>query len=77
MDILAILPGAGVLRMKTAAQIGLYNKDTLTEEFDLTLKLFKSGGNIEFVPDAIAWTYCKYMEGLISAKNALGTWSNR
>jgi cellulose synthase/poly-beta-1,6-N-acetylglucosamine synthase-like glycosyltransferase len=44
--------------MKTAAKIRLYNKDTLTEDFDLTLKLFKSGGNIEFVPDAIAWTYC-------------------
>jgi biofilm PGA synthesis N-glycosyltransferase PgaC len=51
MDILAILPGAfGVFRMKTAAKIGLYNKDTLTEDFDLTLKLFKSDGNIEFVP---------------------------
>jgi cellulose synthase/poly-beta-1,6-N-acetylglucosamine synthase-like glycosyltransferase len=59
MDILVIIPGAfGAFRKETAAKIGLYDKDTLTEDFDLTLKLFKSGGNIEFVPDVIAWTYC-------------------
>jgi len=59
MDILVIIPGAfGAFRKETAAKIGLYDKDTLTEDFDLTLKLFKSGGKVEFVPDVIAYTYC-------------------
>jgi cellulose synthase/poly-beta-1,6-N-acetylglucosamine synthase-like glycosyltransferase len=59
MDILVIIPGAfGAFRKETGAKIGFYDKDTLTEDFDLTIKLFKSGGNVEFVPDVIAWTYC-------------------
>jgi len=48
----------GVFSKETGKKIGLYDKDTLTEDFDLTIKLVKLGGNIEFVPNAIAWTYC-------------------
>jgi len=59
MNILVIIPGAfGAFRKETGAKIGLYDKDTLTEDFDLTLKIFKTGGNVEFVPDVIAWTFC-------------------
>ena len=49
---------SGHLERKLVQKIGFYDKDTLTEDFDLTIKLFKSGGNVEFVPDVIAWTYC-------------------
>ena len=59
MNILVIIPGAfGAFRKETARKIGLYDKDTMTEDFDFTIKLFKTGGQVEFIPNAIAWTYC-------------------
>jgi cellulose synthase/poly-beta-1,6-N-acetylglucosamine synthase-like glycosyltransferase len=59
LDILVIIPGAfGAFRLDTGAKIGFYDNDTLTEDFDLTVKLFKSSGKVVFVPDVIAWTYC-------------------
>lgn len=58
-NMLIIIPGAfSVLLKNTAKQIGLYDRDTLTEDFDLTLKLLKTGGKIDFVSNAVAWTYC-------------------
>jgi biofilm PGA synthesis N-glycosyltransferase PgaC len=34
------------------------DKDTITEDFDLGMKIFKTSGRVEFLPDAVAWTYC-------------------
>ncbi|MRN61594.1 MAG: glycosyltransferase, partial [Nitrosopumilales archaeon] len=59
LNVLVIIPGAfGALRTDSAKKIALYDIDTVTEDFDLTLKLFKSGGKIEFIPEVIAYTYC-------------------
>jgi cellulose synthase/poly-beta-1,6-N-acetylglucosamine synthase-like glycosyltransferase len=58
-NLLIIIPGSfGAFKKEIAKKIGLYDKDTITEDFDLTVKLFKTGGRVLFVPDAIAWTYC-------------------
>ncbi|WP_316506664.1 glycosyltransferase [Nitrosopumilus sp.] len=61
--IVAIISGAfGVFRKNVFESVGKYDKDTITEDFDLTLKMLKrkdSGkNNIKFLGDAIAWTYC-------------------
>jgi cellulose synthase/poly-beta-1,6-N-acetylglucosamine synthase-like glycosyltransferase len=59
LNVLVIIPGAfGALRTERAKKMALYDIDTVTEDFDLTLKLFKSGGKIEFIPEVIAYTYC-------------------
>lgn len=59
LNILVIIPGAfGAFSKETAKKIGLYDKDTITEDFDLTIKLFKTGGRVEFIPNAIGWTFC-------------------
>jgi biofilm PGA synthesis N-glycosyltransferase PgaC len=59
MNILVIIPGAfGAFRKETAKKVGLYDKDTITEDFDLTIKVFKTGGKVVFISDAIAWTFC-------------------
>ena len=59
LNVLVIIPGAfGALRTDSAKKIALYDIDTVTEDFDLTLKLFKIGGKIEFIPEVIAYTYC-------------------
>ncbi len=59
LNILVIIPGAfGAFSKDTAKKIGLYDKDTITEDFDLTIKLNKTGGKVEFIPNAIAWTFC-------------------
>ena len=59
MNILVIIPGAfGAFRKETARKVGLYDKDTITEDFDLTFKVFKTGGQVVFISDAIAWTFC-------------------
>lgn len=42
-----IVPGPlGAFRRKTLIQRGLYDKDTLTEDFDVTLKLLRGGGAV-------------------------------
>lgn len=61
--IVAIISGAfGIFRRTVFENVGKYDKDTITEDFDLTLKMLKrkdSGkNNIKFLGDAIAWTYC-------------------
>jgi cellulose synthase/poly-beta-1,6-N-acetylglucosamine synthase-like glycosyltransferase len=45
--VVTIVPGAiGGFRKSSIIQRGLYDKDTLTEDFDLTIKLLKGGGSI-------------------------------
>jgi len=59
MNILVIIPGAfGAFRKEMAKKVGLYDKDTITEDFDLTIKVFKTGQKVLFISDAIAWTFC-------------------
>jgi cellulose synthase/poly-beta-1,6-N-acetylglucosamine synthase-like glycosyltransferase len=59
MNILVIIPGAfGAFRKDLARKAGLYDKDTITEDFDLTIKVFKTGQKVLFISDAIAWTFC-------------------
>jgi len=56
---LIIISGAlGGFRTRIAVELGLFDKDTITEDFDLTIKLRKAGGKIFFSPKSIAWTYC-------------------
>jgi len=61
--IVAIISGAfGVFRKNVFESVGKYDKDTITEDFDLTLKMLKrkdsSKHSIKFLGDAVAWTYC-------------------
>ncbi|MDH5568313.1 MAG: glycosyltransferase family 2 protein [Nitrosopumilus sp.] len=61
--IVAIISGAfGVFRKNVFESVGKYDKDTITEDFDLTLKMLKrkdsSKNSIKFLGDAVAWTYC-------------------
>jgi cellulose synthase/poly-beta-1,6-N-acetylglucosamine synthase-like glycosyltransferase len=59
LNMVLIISGAfGIFRKRDFNSIGMYDKDNITEDFDLTLKIKKSKGRIEFVDDAIAWTYC-------------------
>lgn len=45
--VVTIVPGAlGGFRKNVMLQRGLYDKDTFTEDFDMTLKLLKTGGTI-------------------------------
>ncbi|MDH5666323.1 MAG: glycosyltransferase family 2 protein, partial [Nitrosopumilus sp.] len=61
--IVVIISGAfGVFRKNVFESVGKYDKDTITEDFDLTLKMLKrkdsSKNNVKFLGDAVAWTYC-------------------
>ena len=61
--IVAIISGAfGVFRRNVFESVGKYDKDTITEDFDLTLKMLKrkdsSKNNLKFLGEAVAWTYC-------------------
>jgi cellulose synthase/poly-beta-1,6-N-acetylglucosamine synthase-like glycosyltransferase len=59
MGILVIIPGSfGAFRKGTIGKVGLFDKDTLTEDFDLGIKIFKTKGRVEFIPQAVAQTYC-------------------
>jgi cellulose synthase/poly-beta-1,6-N-acetylglucosamine synthase-like glycosyltransferase len=59
LSMLLIVPGAfGVFPNTLSKKVGFYDRDTLGEDFDLTLKLLKTKGKITFAPKAIAWTYC-------------------
>jgi cellulose synthase/poly-beta-1,6-N-acetylglucosamine synthase-like glycosyltransferase len=58
---LLIIPGAfGIFRRELAKSVGYFDRDTITEDFDLTIKLRKTGYKVRFAPDAIAWTFCPY-----------------
>ena len=61
--IVAIISGAfGVFRKNIFESVGKYDKDTITEDFDLTLKMLKrkdsAKNSIKFLGEAVAWTYC-------------------
>ena len=56
--IVMIVPGAlGAFSKKRLMQCGLYDRDTITEDFDLTIKIAKGGGKIVAIP-AISYTEC-------------------
>jgi cellulose synthase/poly-beta-1,6-N-acetylglucosamine synthase-like glycosyltransferase len=58
LGIVMIVPGAlGAFRKKRLMQRGLYDRDTVTEDFDLTVKIAKGGGKIVAV-SAISYTEC-------------------
>ncbi|MDQ5870246.1 MAG: glycosyltransferase family 2 protein, partial [Thermoproteota archaeon] len=53
MGVLVIIPGAfGAFRKSIATKVGLYDKDTITEDFDLGIKIFKTSGRVQFLPNA-------------------------
>ncbi len=59
MKILVVVPGAfGAFRKSAISKVGFFDKDTITEDFDLGIKIFKTKGRVEFIPNAIAKTYC-------------------
>ena len=61
LNILVVIPGTfSVITKELGKKIGLYDIDTITEDFDLTLKIFKTGGKVTFIPTAVCWTYCPY-----------------
>ena len=58
-QILLVISGAfGIFKKSSFTDVYTFDKDTLTEDFDLTLKLRKTKGKIHFVGDSIAYTYC-------------------
>jgi biofilm PGA synthesis N-glycosyltransferase PgaC len=58
LGIVMIVPGAlGAFSKKRLMQCGLYDRDTITEDFDLTIKIAKGGGKIIAIP-AISYTEC-------------------
>jgi len=59
LNMIIIVPGAlGAFRKDVATSVGLFDRDTITEDFDLTIKLRKAGGRIRFATKAISWTLC-------------------
>jgi cellulose synthase/poly-beta-1,6-N-acetylglucosamine synthase-like glycosyltransferase/6-phosphogluconolactonase (cycloisomerase 2 family) len=57
--ILLVISGAfGIFKKNLFRGVRTFDNDTLTEDFDLTLKLRKTKGVIRFVGDSIAYTYC-------------------
>jgi biofilm PGA synthesis N-glycosyltransferase PgaC len=59
LNVLVIIPGAfSAFKKDSGKKIGLYDKDSITEDFDLAVKLFKTKGRVEFISNSIAWTYC-------------------
>jgi len=54
---LMIIPGAlGAVRKSLARSLGLYDPDTITEDFDITVKIHKSKMKVKFAYKAIGWT---------------------
>lgn len=59
LNSLLIISGAfGAFRKEIFSGIGMYDKDTITEDFDLTVKVRKSGGRLAFGEESVAWTFC-------------------
>jgi poly-beta-1,6 N-acetyl-D-glucosamine synthase len=52
-----VVPGAiGAFRKSAIRQVGLYDRDTVTEDMDATIKLVKSRGFVVYEPNAVAHT---------------------
>jgi cellulose synthase/poly-beta-1,6-N-acetylglucosamine synthase-like glycosyltransferase len=52
-----IIPGAlGAFRKQIMIERGLYDEDTMTEDFDLTVKLLKTRGKVRFEDDSLSYT---------------------
>jgi cellulose synthase/poly-beta-1,6-N-acetylglucosamine synthase-like glycosyltransferase len=57
--ILLVISGAfGIFKKNLFRDVRTFDNDTLTEDFDLTLKFRKTKGVIRFVGNSIAYTYC-------------------
>ncbi len=53
-----IIPGAfGAVKRKIMRGVGSFDADTITEDFDLTLKIHKTRFKVRFAPEAIAYTF--------------------
>lgn len=56
---LIVSPGAFTcFKSNVGRDMGLFDIDTITEDFDFSIKLRKSGKKIIFAPNAVAWTFC-------------------
>lgn len=55
---LLIISGAfGAFWKKYVDSLGRYDKDTITEDFDITVKMRKLGRRLFFAENAVAWTF--------------------
>ena len=51
-----IIPGAyGAAKRKILTSTGMFDADTITEDFDFTLKIHKTRMRVRFSPQAVAW----------------------
>lgn len=52
-----IISGAfGVFRRETVLRLGGWDKNTVAEDFEMTVKIRHAGGKVLFIPDPTAWT---------------------
>lgn len=57
LNLLLIVPGAfGAFQRRVVGGVGEYDVDTITEDFDLTIKVHKAKLAVRFAPNAVAWT---------------------
>ena len=55
--VVPVVPGPlAAFRRKALREIGLYDKDTLTEDFDVTVKMLKAGKVVQALSNAIVYT---------------------
>ncbi len=55
--VVMVVPGAfGAFRKKDVVNVGAYDRDTLTEDFDLTIKLLKTQGCVGSTSSGVAYT---------------------
>ncbi len=53
---LAILPGTNfIIYRKAVEAVGGWDASALTEDTELSIRLYRNGGQIRYVPDAITW----------------------
>ena len=59
LNVLLVISGAfGIFRKQYFDGLSQFHIDTITEDFDLTLRTRLRGGKIPFARTSIAWTYC-------------------
>jgi cellulose synthase/poly-beta-1,6-N-acetylglucosamine synthase-like glycosyltransferase len=50
------LPGTNfVIRRRALERVGGWDEQALTEDAELTIRVYETGGRIRFVPDAVSW----------------------